>query len=376
MAAARAFAVDVDSPGLADPLLAMMHMVVDGGGFIAPGLRIVERGGSIGVERPRDALPVERLVAVPPSLLVPTDRLVWAEDRDRLRLAEPALHLTAERRAMLDLLLAAYNAADKARWAQRHPMAVLREDAGLRAIVRTIKPGAAVQTGTLAQMFIGNRQVTKGRLAGPLRNVPLIMPVMDFINHHGDGDTFHFHDGRLTVGEVHVDDSDQCFASYGGRRDAIDWALSHAYVDPATPWVASAPVAIDLPGLGRLTIEGLTMDSNHRANPPRTRFAPDGVVLSHALFDTRVSAAATLDVLALPLRALALRQGVAAGRVDAALELLPGALLEADRKALDAAEAALCSHPGSPDTVALLLSATAIQRERLESVLAGPLGHR
>ncbi len=372
MSAARVFAVDVESPDLADPLLAMMAMVVDSDGFIAPGLRIVERDGSIRVERSRAAAPVERLVAVPPSLLVPTDRLVWAEDRDRLRLAEPPLHLSPERQAMLDLLLAAYNAADKARWAQCHPMAVLREDAALRAIVRTIKPGAAVQTDTLAQMFIGNRQVTKGRLAGPLKNMPLIMPVMDFINHHGDGDTFHFHDGRLSVGQMHVDGSDQCFASYGGRRDAIDWALSHAFVDAATPWVASAPVGIDLPGLGRLTIEGLAMDSGHRANPPRTRFVAGGVVLSHALFDTRVPAAATLEVLALPLRALALRHGVAAARVDAALEMLPDALLAANRAALDAVEAALRNHPGSPGTVVLLLSATAIQRERLEAVLADP----
>ena len=369
----RPYAVDAESPGIAEPLLAMMAMVVEGGGFIAPGLRIVERGGSIRIERSLSAPPVERLVMVPPSLLVPTGRLVWVEDRDQLRLASEPAHLTPERRDMLDLLLAIYNGAGKARWAQGHPMAVLSEDAALLAITRSIKPDVAVRTGPLAEMFIANRQVTKGRLAGELRDVPVIMPVMDFMNHHGDGDSFRFHHGQLGVSEVHVAGSEECVSSYGGRRDAIDWAISHAWVDVETPYVASAPLAIDLPGIGRLVIEGRSTGANHRANPPQTQFATGAVRLSHAVFDAR-QPQASLDVLALPIRAFAVRERSSTPAVTAALAMLPQALLAGNLAALDAFEARLRAHDRSAATRSLLLSAAAIQRARWMAALGRSAG--
>lgn len=373
--APRAYAVDVESAGLADPLLAMMAMVVDGGGFVAPGLRIVERGGAIRIERPLTAAPVQRLVMVPPSLLVPTDRLIWAGDPDRLRLAADPVHLSPERRDMLDLLLAIYDAAGKARWAQRHPMAVLRGDAALLALVRRIKPDAAVQTGPLAQMFIGNRQVTKGRLAGALQGVPLIMPVMDFLNHHADGDIFRFHHGQLAITEYHVGGSEECVSSYGGRRDAIDWAISHGWVDGGTCFVASSPVRLELPGIGRLVIEGLSLATNHEANPPRAQFGAGELRLSHAVFDIR-QPAKTLGMLALPVRAWAMRERIDPATIDKALAALPDALLAANLAALDGFEAGLRAHPGSADTVALLRSASTVQRACWRAALGGSAHRR
>lgn len=360
--------IDVENQHLRDPLLAMVKLVREHAGFIAPGLRLMERAGSLWIERPRDAPPVDQLVAVPAKLLVPIEDLVWADHPGELGLATPARHLSSEQAALLEQFLAIYNASGKLKQVADFPVAVFARDGALLDIVTRVKPETQPLKASLAQLFLSTRQVSEWINPGDESRSAVLMPVMDFLNHHHTGDTFRMADGCLAVTERHVGESEECVSSYGGQRDPLDLLIGHGYVDRSTPFAASLPVRLALPGLGRLLIDGLNLGANHKLNPPRVSFAPGEARLSHAVFD-RQSSDSLLAALTLPVRALARRESAAPVALDRALEQLADRLLEANLAVLADFRTALGTHPDSPTTVAQFLAASEIYEANLRAAL-------
>ena len=360
--------IDVENAALGEPLRAMAAMVEARGGYLAPRLRLVERDGALRVERPRSAPPTDLLVAIPPELLVPIDGLVWSDDTRALRLAQPANHLSSARKTMLDLFLAIYNASGKLAQIAEYPAAVFARDPGLLEIVRQVKPETRPNRASLCELFLSTRQVFEQLHPADDAKTAVIMPVMDFLNHHHQGDTFRIVNGRLAIPEHHFGDSAECVSSYGGQRDPFDLLIGHGYVDCATPFAASLPVTLALPGLGTLVIEGRNLGANHAVNPPRISFAPKEVRLSHAVFDRRAPAP-VLAVLSLPVRALAQREGASQPALNRALAELPVRLLEANRATLAQFRSALSAHRESPATAAQFLAASDLHEDNLTAAL-------
>jgi hypothetical protein len=116
---------------LAEPIAALVDMVITAGGGIASQLAIVERGGSMSLHRPIGATRVDCLATIPIALLVPVSELDWADRDDRIALASEPAGLTPERRRMLDLFIAIYNATEKLRWLADSFRVVAHRDAWL-----------------------------------------------------------------------------------------------------------------------------------------------------------------------------------------------------------------------------------------------------
>lgn len=362
--------IESDNPALDAPLRAMADMVIRHGGLIAPGTRIVSTRGDIRLERAPGCGACEHLLAIPRALLVPINHLAWDDDRTLLRLASPASHLSAERQAMLDLFLAIYNASGKLAAIDQHPAVAFASDPELLALVQMLKPGVTAMQGTAADLLLSCRLVVHGESAGDLANVPVLMPLMDFINHHPEGDCFRYQGNDLVIGEYRAAGSSECLASYGGQRDVLDLLCGHGFVDPATPYFGSAPARLPLGRLGTLVIEGRAVHSNLAIHPPRTTFGPDEVRLSHVVLDRR-KPGAWRQLLRMPLLALGHRRGCPEQEVEHALRALPGLLLEANRTVLDSVAAALEHHPNPAATVRDLQSAIAIHAANLRDSI-GP----
>lgn len=360
--------IDVENGALRRPLQAMAALVQAHGGFIAPGLRIVERNRFLSIHRPRSAGPVPRLIAVPTHLLVPIDDLAWSDSASKLALAGPAGHLSSEQAELLELFVAIYNACGKLAQVADFPVAVFARDAGLLEIVRTIKPETRPLKASLADLFLSTRRVSERIKPGDETRTGVLMPLMDFLNHHHAGDTFRMDEGCLSIAERHAGPGEECVSSYGGQRDPFDLLIGHGYVDRATPYAASLPLTLGLPGLGSMIIEGLNLGANHAVNPPRVSFAPGEVRLSHLVFDRRAPAP-VLSALSLPVRALGKRANAPDTAVERALAELPARLLEANRAALRHFRAALAMHGRSPDLVAGLLAASEVHEANLAAAL-------
>ena len=334
---------------------------------LAPQLTFVERAGSISIHRPIDAPPVAWLATIPAAVLVPVGELDWAERNDRFALASEPAGLTPERRQMLDLFIAIYNAAAKPDWLAGSFNVVAQRDPSLLAAVSRVKPGARPLEGPLARQFIATRYLTMGKSAGDLADVPVIMPVIDFLNHHPSGKTFRFHEGQLVIAETHVAQSNECFASYGGRRDAFDLLIGHHFVSE-TPYAATTAVQLKLPELGRLLIEARFIRSNHKADPPKVSFDEEGVVLSHLVFDSG-NPRPTLQLLEMAVLALARRRAVPDDWARKAMADVPPALLDANRAALAALRADLDARTDNLPLAAMLRRAADIQEANLVASL-------
>ena len=88
---------------------------------------------------------------------------------------------------------------------------------------------------------------------------PVIMPVIEFANHHHAGSPFNIpvQDGR-SMGMVMrkhacVTGSSECFSCYG-PYDALDTYLNYGFVDTSVPYVRSVPIRIRLKGLCTLHV--------------------------------------------------------------------------------------------------------------------------
>ena len=359
---------NVENPALAELLGAMVDMVVAAGGSLAPQLTFVERAGSISIHRPIDAPPVAWLATIPAALLVPVGELDWAERNDCFALASEPAGLTPERRQMLDLFIAIYNAAAKLDWLAGSFNVVAQRDPSLLAAVSRVKPGAIPFEGPLARQFLSTRILFMGKSAGDLADVPLIVPLLDFLNHHPSGKTFRFHAGQLVIAETHVAPSNECFASYGRRRDAFDLLTGHHYVDETTPYAATTAVQLKLPELGRLLIEARFIRSNHKADLPKVSFDEEGVVLSHLVFHSG-NPRPTLQLLEMAVLALARRRAVPDGWARRAMADVPPALLDANRAALAALRSDLGARTDNLPLAAMVRRAADIQEANLVASL-------
>jgi hypothetical protein len=109
---------------------------------------------------------------------------------------------------------------------------------------------------------------------------------------------------------------EECFARYGSRRDALDLAIIHGYLDRATPFAHIAPMTLEIDDLGRVVIEGQAYVPAQQRDAPRISLEEDGVTFSHLCCDaTRPDW--MMGQVSLALRGLLTRRGVAEARARA-----------------------------------------------------------
>jgi len=223
------------------------------------------------------------LISMPTELLVPIAGAQWADSSDALRLLQPPADATPVQQELLQLQAELYNATGKLSWWRNlHPARLVDTSPEVAAALEPLKPGRRAQVERSAsEAFLATRSF--GWQANPQQDQrqPVLLPLIDLLNHHHQGAPFQISDGVMQI-KARQAAGRECFAHYGHRRDVLDLALHYGHCDLSTPFAHSAPLEIDVDGLGRICVEHQGQRSPvHPFDPPRVTLEPDGLRLSH-----------------------------------------------------------------------------------------------
>ncbi len=355
-----------DNPDIVAQIMAMVQLVLGHGGTIHPQARIEESDGDLRVVCAQQGQEGEPLFIIPNALLVPTDRLAWSTRDDRLELLGEPAGLSAVQAELLALFIALFNATGQlARASAQGRMALLRDER-FAAQMAAIKPDMGWERASPARDFLNSRVCSTDKVAPDQGLRTYLMPLVVFLNHHAGGSNF-FRDGQCQVAITRPTETGECFIRYGKRRDPVDLALGYGFVDRASPFAQSVPVALELAGFGRLELLG--RDSGHVSGEvaPQVSFAADGLTLSHFVIDTRAPGR-ELALLRLAMTASGRARGLAAADVDRAIAAAPGAILAANRARLAEFGAYLAGQADNP-FAAMVAQACGCQLANLAAVL-------
>ena len=137
-------------------------------------------------------------------------------------------------------------------------------------------------------------------------------------------------------------------------------------MDHSTPFAHSAPVQVEVEGVGVVEVEGLRAKPTHSLDPPQVRFTANGAVLSHLTFHKREPQRIRVAI-ELMAQGLLSRAGIPHRGKLAGMELL-AALAKANQQLLaELAEAAL-PFAGCWPSAALLIDAAESQKELIEQI--------
>lgn len=176
-----------------------------------------------------------------------------------------------------------YNATAKLPWwARRHPARLVEESAEVAAAIAPLKPGQLTQqTPSPVAGFLATRSFHWK--AGPSQGQgqPVLMPLIDCLNHHHRGAPYRIDDGAMRI-RIAQGGGQECFAHYGHRRDGLDLVLHYGHCDHSTPFAHSAPLDLNVEGVGRIQVEQqVRRRPAHPLDSPQVTLEADGLKLSH-----------------------------------------------------------------------------------------------
>lgn len=361
-AAPTAGLIASDDSRIAAALRQIVRIVTAHGGVVHPGAVILERDGAMAVHN-RQVAASDDLFQLPRKLLVPVSGVRWAQDQTTLALDGDPEGLTPVQRDLLECHVELFNACGKVPTLARiHPAVALGPQAALVRAIQAVKPKFRAGHSSAAEGLLGCRTLGLKALDDGESRDSVIMPLVELMNHHANGAPYRVDQRGLRIRVVHPRDTSECFALYGAGRDPMDLALNYAFVDPDPQLAVSAPVAVDVPGVGRLRVTGRPPAKTSQAIPPVTRNA-DGMCVAWLVFASARPDRSTAFV-RMALQAALAQAGVApevaARRADGAI----AGLIEANLELLTEIrrQAELAQATGSPNPAACLVAdAAAVQ---------------
>ena len=365
-----AMVIDAETPGISRCLCAIEQVLKHGGAQIHPGLCIVERGGHFTIYcTTTDITAGQHLFHLPLALLIPVDGIQWADSQQTLALAATPDHLSTVQRQLLDLHIELYNLTKKLEWAvHNHPQIALQSAPHLLSMLSLIQPDFTGTPAKVADVFLQTRvfHLTVASDADAGKNV--LMPLIELLNHHPKGAAFQVGNGALFMAVKQPMGQTECFARYGGHRDALDLALHYGYADLNTPFAHSAPVKVTVRGLAHIRVQGLRMKAAHALTPPRITLEEGGVVLSHLVCD-RQHPQRLNAVLHLVVQLLTRRYGLPAQAEKDVQQELRTALYQANAILLADLHAAATALASTLPAAALVMQAIRQQARIMEETM-------
>jgi hypothetical protein len=240
------------------------------GAVLNEGLVIKFVDGSLSVEAPTVNVG-EVLIRLPLECVLPVElfQLSVAGDAIEIRSHEAALssHCVGLMEALLDL----YNLAGKlarhrltspwtliASHPELLPDLALRLPNDLSLMFEKFKQSADIDE-LMLDSFLHSRTFNY-RENENLPPFPMLLPIIDFLNHHLQGspvqlDDSSINDGFLTIAKSSpvLGAGNECFAFYG-LNDRFDTWVSYGFIDETAPFVRSVPMRIDLTEFGTLQL--------------------------------------------------------------------------------------------------------------------------
>lgn len=279
------FRIRSDDERVAAAIREIADIIVGHGGLIHPGATIVCDRGDLTVDC--DAVPAQAphpLFRVPMPMLVPTSNLRWSDsDGDMTYLADRDM-LTDVQRSLLDPMMTVFNVTGKLTWAKEHlPSLALSQDGALSEALRGVFPyWTASDDGP--RCLLGSRVLGGGKDESGAPKSSVLMPLVDYLNHHRRGAGFQHVNHHLNVAVRQLEPGGQCFATYGNRRDALDLAVSYGFAATDVPFARSAQVTVVVPHLGRMVVTRQRPTVKSLVDPPSLTVFEEGIRASHVIF--------------------------------------------------------------------------------------------
>lgn len=255
---------DCENSEVERSLRRLEKLVSEGGGWIHGDLTVQERKGELSIFSPPGAADRECLIALPEACLIPYgDELVEIRDGGFAVVEPVAQKLESLPRALFETMLELYNHAGKAQSHRVGSIWMLEGDEGTALLDRLVAarldaPGVAdtrkfrdtaspdalcVRTFFKARTLLFKSKKKNG-------NFRVVMPLVDFVNHHPQGGSFqnssarHEGQGIAVINVRPVPESPECFVCYG-MFDAHDTLINYGYPECRAAFARSIPLKID-----------------------------------------------------------------------------------------------------------------------------------
>jgi len=274
--------IDSDSAPVAKAISTLLASLQRHGANFNDRLTVCCRGNDLSLHMRAAGSPRAPIMGLPAECLLPVDEFRLALSGATIEVAEADPTASPARREILERVVEVLNLTDKVTQHRHSTPASLRRtlpEVYGRLCSGRLPPGQEppihpshndpaiddlLDTRTLVHRF------------GPASDPTLVMmPLMDFCNHHPLAYPFSSATGPdgqplLTIRPFYPDSTTrECCVRYG-IYDAYDCLLHYGFAERRAPFVISIPLEISLPSGGRLTVRA-------RAMPPPPRSLPKAI---------------------------------------------------------------------------------------------------
>jgi len=240
--------VQTENPAVRTVVENTARVLLANGASIRPDVVIHESQGNLSVHCD-NALP-SPLFFIPSHLLIPIGDIEWGIGPQLIVDQTPGLSST--QRELLDLHVQLFNSVGKYRWfCQEFPRGALARYPDVATLFSRIEPRFTL--GTTPADFIHTRILSyKAKSDTNAARKPVLMPLVDTMNHHSRGTPFEVDEQGLRVSQFQLEDGGECFVNYGHLRDALQIYSTYGFSD------SSVRVATSVPSKVALTNDGFT----------------------------------------------------------------------------------------------------------------------
>ncbi len=234
--------------------------------------------GALSVEAPRESVG-KPLISLPFDCVLPVDFFQLSVAEDNIIISSHEQGLTNECVTRMEALLELYNLTRKLAWHRRtSPWTLL---ALYPELFEHVRLQLANDLVTMFSKFATSGDEDALTLASFLHtraydyreyeNAPplqVLLPVIEFLNHHLQGAPVQLEDGPddngalMTIKRSVSISGNECFAFYG-LYDSFDTWMSYGFIDESAPFVRLVPMTIDLPRVGTIRLANFARLRDH-----------------------------------------------------------------------------------------------------------------
>lgn len=285
----------------------LCEQVTQHGGLIYDRLTMGCRNGDFIISAPQDKPAGEKILIIPKDILLPVARYHIAVEGDDMVITTPDPGLSRGQIAIMESMLALFNLTGKMKQLRQHSvLGLLRSDpAFFEAIAARQGSGGKPYYESMKESGDSDfwlEAFMKTRVLGfkdrpddkQSERVQMLMPVVDFINHHPQAYGFFTSfrtidkrppppspggqenieaqgaDGVAVMNACPVPGSQECFVNYGAF-DAADTFVNYNFVERNAAFVRSVSMTVKIPGVGTLNINSFAVRPEFTKLPEQVR---------------------------------------------------------------------------------------------------------
>ena len=282
--------IDADDPIVGDLLLGTVDLVREAGGWISPNATLIARDGQLSIQCTDDE---GLLLRIPREAMIRVDRVTWSDDPERLVIEDVPEDFGDIETSMLYTQVALLNQCGKLPLLRtEHPALADALDPATIDLMRSLLPSFRTKPITPRSLLFVTRcfriDVEDG--AGPQR---IVIPLVDLLNHHRQGAVANWLGTSFDVATRRPFGTSECALDYGMARDALEMAAVYGFVDESADIAHSAPVEVDVEGIGRIAVVGSLRTRSGEVEEPVAIEEPSRVLITGLTFHRDAPAAAT-----------------------------------------------------------------------------------